>query len=116
MFFLRIQALFGVLFMALLGMRLITQQQAAEMLGCTDRSIRNLISRGQITGYTIPGFRAVRVDKDEIMAKLKAIPTVTGRQSFVYGAPKFNGNVKAAPAGAAVAAEVVNDGLGSESK
>lgn len=88
-------------------MRLITQQAAADMLGVTDRSIRNMISRGVVTGYKVPGVRAVRVDKDELMSKLKAIPTPIARQEFVYGAPKFNGNVKPPPVGAAVVAEVV---------
>lgn len=89
-------------------MRLITQQAAADMLGVTDRSIRNMISRGVITGYRIPGVRAVRVDKDQIVGKLRAIPTAVARQEFVNGAPKFNGNVKAAPPGASIVAEVVS--------
>lgn len=88
-------------------MRLITQQAAAEMLSVTDRTLRNMISRGVITGYKVPGVRAIRVDADEIRSKLKAIPTPVARQEFVYGPPKFNGNVKAAPAGASVVAEVV---------
>ena len=90
-------------------MRLITQQQAADMLSVTDRTVRNMISRGAITGYKVPGTRAVRVDRDEIASKLKAIPTGVARQAFVYGAPKFNGNVKTAPVGAAVVAEVVDE-------
>lgn len=90
-------------------MRLITQQQAAELLSVSDRTIRNRISDGTFTGYTIPGLRAVRVDKDEIMSKLKAIPTTTGRQTLIYGAPKFNGNVKVAPHGTAVVAVVVEE-------
>lgn len=90
-------------------MRLITQQAAADMLGITDRSVRNMIARGVISGYKVPGVRAVRVDRDELMGKLKAIPTAVARQEFVYGAPKFNGNVKAAPVGASVVAEVVEE-------
>lgn len=90
-------------------MRLITQQAAAEMLGVTDRTIRNMISRGVITGFQIPGVRAVRVDKDELTSKLKAIPSPVARQAFVFGAQKFNGNVKPAPASAAVVAQVVED-------
>lgn len=90
-------------------MRLITQQAAAEMLGITDRSVRNMIARGVITGWKVPGVRAVRVDKDEITSKLKAIPTPIARREFVYGPPKFGGNVKTAPASASVVAEVVED-------
>lgn len=89
-------------------MRLITQQVLADRLGVTDRTVRNMISRGVITGYKVPGVRAVRVDLDEVMYKVKAIPAVA-RQEFVYGQPKFNGNVKAAPIGASVIAEVVGD-------
>lgn len=77
-------------------MNLITQQQAADFLGVTSRTIRNRISDGTFTGYMVPGSRAVRVDKDEITSKLKAIPTATARQTFVHGVQKvpFNGNVK----------------------
>ena len=89
-------------------MRLITQQQAADMLGVTDRSVRNMIARGVIQGWKVPGIRAVRVDKDEIASKLKAIPSSVARREFVYGPPKFGGNVKTAPANAPVVAEVVN--------
>ena len=90
-------------------MRLITQQAAADMLGITDRSIRNMIGRGVIQGYSVPGIRAVRVDKDEITSKLKAIPSAVARREFVYGPPKFGGNVKAAPVGASVVPEVIED-------
>ncbi|GCD88762.1 AlpA family transcriptional regulator [Nocardioides sp. LS1] len=109
MIFIRFQALLGAFLMTMLGMRLITQQAGADMLGVTDRTIRNMISRGVITGYKIPGVRAVRVDRDEITSKLKAIPTGVARQEFVYGQPKFNGNVKTAPVGASVVAEVFED-------
>lgn len=90
-------------------MRLITQQAAADMLGVTDRSIRNMISRGVIQGWKVPGVRAVRVDKDEIQSKLQAIPSGVARREFVFGPPKFGGNVKTAPPSAAVVAEVVED-------
>jgi excisionase family DNA binding protein len=88
-------------------MRLITQQQAATMLGVSDRSIRNLISRGNLTGYRVPGLRAVRVDQDEIRSKLQAIPSAVARREWVTGPEKFKGHVRTAPAGATVVPEVV---------
>jgi excisionase family DNA binding protein len=55
--------------------RIVTQQQAAKVLGIGDRTIRNWISEGLITGYRLPSGRAIRVDLDEITSKMKAIPT-----------------------------------------
>lgn len=54
-----------------------TLQTAAEYLNVTDRTIRNLIARGEITGYRI-GTRMVRVDLNEIDALLRPIPTAGG--------------------------------------
>ena len=62
----------------------ITQQEAAKLFGVNSRTIRNWITEGLITGYRLPGGHAVRVDRDEILAKIKAIPT---RQPF---GPKAN--------------------------
>jgi excisionase family DNA binding protein len=42
----------------------VTQQQAADHFGVTARTIRNKIAEGIITGYRIPGSRAIRVDLD----------------------------------------------------
>lgn len=56
--------------------KFVTQQEAAQFLGVTDRTIRNLISRGVFTGYKIPGVRAVRVDLHEIADKMRTIPAV----------------------------------------
>ena len=33
------------------------------------------IARGELTGYQLPGFRAIRIDADEVRNKLKIIPT-----------------------------------------
>lgn len=57
--------------------RWITQAEAADYLGVTDRTIRNLIARGQLTGYRL-GARAIRLDLAEVDACLKPIPTVAG--------------------------------------
>lgn len=55
--------------------RYVTQSAAAEYLNVTDRTIRNLIARGSLTGYRL-GARAIRVDRAELDALLTPIPTV----------------------------------------
>ncbi len=55
--------------------KIITQQQAAKALSVSDRTIRNWISEGLITGYRLPNARAIRVDLDEITSKMTTIPT-----------------------------------------
>lgn len=47
------------------GRRYASPQQAAEYLGVTDRTIRQMISDGRLTGYRASA-RLVRVDLDEI--------------------------------------------------
>lgn len=70
-------------FLPLMARRLVSQQQAAKYLGVTDRTVRNRISEGVITGFRIPGSRAIRVDLDEIDRLIKAIPTaMKPRQPF----------------------------------
>lgn len=101
--FLRIQVLLWTAFLAMLGMtRFVSQQQAAEFLGISDRSVRNLISRGVLTGYKVPGLRAIRLDQREIEAKMQSIPTTIHRQPFGPNARIVT------------VAEVVDDGLGAE--
>ncbi|OLT11709.1 hypothetical protein BJF79_23595 [Actinomadura sp. CNU-125] len=56
--------------------QLVTQEQAAAELDVTDRTIRNWITRGHITGYRLPGGRAIRVDLNEIRAAVRVIPAV----------------------------------------
>lgn len=57
--------------------RWLSQQEAAEYLGVTDRTIRNLISRGELRGYRI-GTRAVRIDARDLDGALRPIPTTGG--------------------------------------
>jgi excisionase family DNA binding protein len=57
--------------------RLVSQQDAADYLGVTERTIRNYVSRGQLRAYRIGG-RLVRVDQDDLDALLRPIPTVSG--------------------------------------
>lgn len=68
---------------------LISQNQAAERLGVTARTIRNMISRGDLRGYIIRGVRAVRIDADELDALVTKIPTVASSRRK----PVFRGNV-----------------------
>lgn len=56
--------------------RLTSAEAAAEFLGCTERTIRNLISRGELTGYRIGKTRMLRLDMDEVEALLHPVPTV----------------------------------------
>lgn len=59
-----------------LSRRWLSQQEAADHIGVTDRTIRNYISRGQLTGYRVG--RLVRVDLKELDDLLTPIPTTRG--------------------------------------
>ncbi|KAA1423952.1 helix-turn-helix domain-containing protein [Mumia zhuanghuii] len=49
---------------------------AAELYGCTPKTIRRMISRGEITGYKF-GPRIILVSPEEIESVLRVIPTVS---------------------------------------
>lgn len=51
--------------------RYVSIQFAAEYLGVTDRTVRQMISDGRLTGYR-NGTRLVRVDLNEIDARMTA--------------------------------------------
>ncbi len=51
-----------------------SQQAAATYADVTDRTIRNYIARGVLTGYRAPGSRLVKIDLNEIDAMLRPIP------------------------------------------
>lgn len=57
--------------------RYVTLAEAAEYLSVTDRTVRNFIARGDLTGYRI-GARAIRVDLRELEALLTPIPAANG--------------------------------------
>ncbi|MCT1776761.1 helix-turn-helix domain-containing protein [Brachybacterium sp. p3-SID957] len=57
--------------------RYITIGDAAEYLSVTERTVRNYIARGELTGYRI-GTRAIRIDQRELENLLTPIPTVAG--------------------------------------
>lgn len=57
----------------------ISLQQAAEQLGVSDKTIRNWIATGRLTGYRA-GPRMLRVRQEELEAIMRPIPTaVIGR-------------------------------------
>ena len=59
-----------------LSRRWMSQAEAAEYLGVTERTIRNYISRGDLPGHRVRGSRLVRVDRCDLDALLCPIPTV----------------------------------------
>ena len=55
--------------------RWISQAEAAQYLGVTDRTIRNYIARGDLPGHRLRGSRLVRIDRADLDALLRPIPT-----------------------------------------
>ena len=51
--------------------------QAAQYLGCDERTIRRCVARGELRGYRL-GSRIIRVDLNEVDAIMKPIPTAGG--------------------------------------
>lgn len=58
--------------------RWLTQKEAAQRIGVTDRTIRNLIARGALKGYRVRGSRAIRIDRHELDSLLTPIPAGGG--------------------------------------
>jgi excisionase family DNA binding protein len=56
---------------------LISIEQAAEILGCTDRSIRRWIAEGRLPAYRLVN-KLVRLDADDVYGLLRPIPTAGG--------------------------------------
>jgi excisionase family DNA binding protein len=52
-------------------------EAAAERLGCSPRTVRRMISRGEIAGYRL-GKRLLRVDLAEVDSTLRRIPAAGG--------------------------------------
>ncbi|GAB2535187.1 helix-turn-helix transcriptional regulator [Brachybacterium huguangmaarense] len=57
--------------------RLASLAEAAEYLGVTERTIRNYIARGDLTGYRL-GKRSIRIDVGELESLLTVIPAAGG--------------------------------------
>lgn len=55
--------------------RWLSQQEAAEYLGVTDRSIRAYISRGHLPATRIRGSRLVRIERSALDAMMRPIPS-----------------------------------------
>lgn len=51
---------------------------AAELLQCHPRTVRRMVSRGELAGYRVGAGRMIRVDLNEVDQLLQRIPTVEG--------------------------------------
>lgn len=80
--------LLQVLLSLLLLRNIVTQQRAATRFDVTVRTVRNWISRGLITGYKLPGGRAIRVDLDEIEKVMSVVPATVARPGQKPFGPK----------------------------
>jgi len=58
-----------------LARRWLSQAEAADYIGVSDRTIRNYISRGVLAGHRVRGSRLVRIDRAELDSMLRRIPT-----------------------------------------
>lgn len=66
--------------------RYVTQADAARFVGVHTKTIRRWIERGHITGFKLPGSRAIRVDLNEVERMLQTIPSTVVRVSTAgYG-------------------------------
>lgn len=53
----------------------LSQGQAADYLGVTDRTIRNYVSRGILPGHRVRGSRLIRIDRSDLDSLMRPIPT-----------------------------------------
>ena len=51
--------------------------QAADRLGVAPRTIRRMISRGELTGYRVGNTRLLRVDAAEVERSLTVVPAAS---------------------------------------
>lgn len=58
--------------------RWLSQAEAGDYLGVTDRTIRNMIRRGQLRGHRVRGGRLIRIDRNDLDDLLRPIPTAGG--------------------------------------
>lgn len=59
--------------------RWLTQAEAAEYLGTTDRTVRRMIAAGDLPAYRL-GKRMTRIDAGDLDTVLRRIPTVGGER------------------------------------
>lgn len=57
--------------------RWLTQAEAAEHLGVTDRTLRRMIARGELPAYKL-GTKMTRINEADLDACLRRIPTSGG--------------------------------------
>lgn len=57
--------------------RLVALKVAADRFDCSERTIRRMISAGELRGFRV-GKRLLRVDADELDALARVIPTAGG--------------------------------------
>lgn len=55
--------------------RWLSQQEAAEYLGVTDRTIRAYVRSGALKGRRLKGSRLMRIDRLEIDKALRPVPS-----------------------------------------
>lgn len=55
--------------------RWLSQQEAAAYLGVTDRTIRNYVATGTLTGRRLSGSRLIRIDRHELDSALRPVAT-----------------------------------------
>jgi excisionase family DNA binding protein len=58
--------------------RYVSMGEAAELLGVTDRTIRNLISRGVLPAYRLGGKNRVRIKLSDVETALTRVPVTGG--------------------------------------
>ena len=56
----------------------LNQSESAKYLGVTDRTIRNYVARGVLPARRVRGSRLIRIDRADLDALLRPIPTAGG--------------------------------------
>jgi excisionase family DNA binding protein len=59
--------------------RWLSQVEAADYLGVSDRTIRAYIARGDLPASRVRGSRVIRIAADDLDAMLRPIPTSGGQ-------------------------------------